>query len=338
MCPIVAAVHLEQSLQLDDLLYLVNVTEGHHNVNAMHAEQLPNDTELQSLLEKYKDCFPAELPAKLPPERNVYHTIPLKNEDPPPPRKSYRLSRPEVAELNTQVASLLEKGYIQPNNSPYGHPVLFVKRKNGNLRMCIDYKSLNQQTVKSRYPLPRIDDLFDRLQGAQVFSSIDLQSAYYQVRLKPDDVPKTAFTTPMGLYEFKVLCFGLTNDPGTFQNIMNDVLRDVIGKFVIVYLDDIVVYSKNKAEHLRHLKIVLQLLSGHQLYANLAKCKLVQPELHFLGHIVGVVLLQNGRPVAFDGKRLSPAEQNYSIGEQELLAVIHTLELWRYVAVGGELL
>ena len=180
LCPIVSAIHLESTLQQDDLLYVVNVTEGHHHCNAAQSEPVPHDTELQALLSKYKDCFPSELPAKLPPERNVYHTIPLKNNDPPPPRKSYRLSKPEVAELNSQVASLLEKGYIQPSNSPYGHPVLFVKKKNGNLRMCIDYRSLNQQTVKSRYPLPRIDDLFDRLQGAQVFSSIDLQSAYYQ--------------------------------------------------------------------------------------------------------------------------------------------------------------
>ena len=165
--------------------------------------------------------------------------------------------------------------------------MLFVKKKNGNLRMCIDYRSLNQQTVKNRYLLPRIDDLFDQLQGVQVLSSIDLQSAYYQVRLKPEDVPKTAFTTPLGLYEFRVLCFGLTNAPGTFQNIMNDVLKDVIGQFVIVYLDDIVVYSKDQVEHYRHLQIVLQLLREHELYANLAKCKFVQPELHFLGHIVG---------------------------------------------------
>ena len=162
-----------------------------------------------------------------------------------------------------------------------------MKKKNGNLRMCIDYRSLNQQTVKSRYPLPRIDDLFDQLHGAQVFSSIDLQSAYYQVRLKPEDVPKTAFTTPLGLFEFRVLCFGLTDAPGTFQNIMNDVLKDVIGKFVIVYLDDIVVFSKNQAEHYKHLEVVLSLLREHELYANLAKCKFVQPELHFLGHIVG---------------------------------------------------
>ena len=153
--------------------------------------------------------------------------------------------------------------------------------------MCIDYRSLNQQTVKSRYPLPRIDDLFDKLQGAKLFSSIDLQSAYYQVRLKPEDVPKTTFTTPLGLFEFRVLCFGLTNAPGTFQNIMNNVLKDVIGKFVIVYLDDIVVFSKDQAEHYKHLEVVLQLLREHELCANLAKCRFVQPELHFLGHIVG---------------------------------------------------
>ena len=165
--------------------------------------------------------------------------------------------------------------------------MLFVKKKNGNLRMCIDYRSLNQQTVKSRYPLPRIDDLFDQLQGANIFSSIDLQSAYYQVRLKPEDVPKTAFTTPLGLFEFRVLCFGLTNAPGTFQNIMKDVLGDVIGKFVIVYLDDIVVFSKNQAEHYKHLELVLQLLREHELYANMSRCKFAQPELHFLGHIVG---------------------------------------------------
>ena len=130
-------------------MYLVNVTEEHDHVNALQSEQLPNDSRLESLLEENKDRFPADLPAKLPPERNVYHTIPLKNNDPPPPRKSYRLSKPEVEELNTQVASLLEKGYIQPSNSPYGHPVLFVKKKNGNLHMCIDYRSLNQPTVKS---------------------------------------------------------------------------------------------------------------------------------------------------------------------------------------------
>ena len=134
----------------------------------------------------------------LPPERNTYHSIPLSDNTQPPPRKSYCLSKAETDELNKQVTSLLEKGYMQPSNSPYGHPVLFVKEATGGLRMCIDYRSLNARTVKNRYPLPRIDKLFDQLQGATIFSSIDLQSAYYQVRLKLEDVPKTAFTTPNG--------------------------------------------------------------------------------------------------------------------------------------------
>ena len=142
--------------------------------------------------------------------------------------------------------------------------------------MCIDFRGLNEQTIKNRYPLPRIDELFDKLQGATVFGSIDLQSAYNQVRLKPEDVPKTAFTTPFGLFEFKVLCFGLTNAPGTFQNIMNDVLKDVIGKFVLVHLDDIVIYSRSEEEHMLHLKIVLELLRKHKLYAKLSKCKFCQ--------------------------------------------------------------
>ena len=201
LCPIVSAMHLRDTLDDDDLIYLVNVIEGHEHVNAVQSEPIPQDAELTALLNEYRDVFPSELPAKLPPERSVYHANPLKDNADTSKRKMYRLSQHEVAELNAQVASLLEKGYIQPSSSPYGHPVLFVKKKNGNLRMCIDYRSLNEQTVKSRYPLPRIDDLFDKLQGAQIFSSIDLQSAYYQVRLKPEDVPKTAFTTPMGLFE-----------------------------------------------------------------------------------------------------------------------------------------
>ncbi len=132
--------------------------------------------------------------------------------------------------------------------------MIFVAKTDGTLRMCIDFRGLNSMTIKNRFPLLRIDDLFDQLQGAQVFSSMDLQSAYYQVRLKPEVVPKTAFTTPRGLYEYTVLCFGLTNAPGTFQAVMNDVLKEVIGKFVLVYLDDIVIYSKNAEEHVEHIR------------------------------------------------------------------------------------
>ena len=222
LCPMVNAVHLEKELQQRDQLYVVQVTEAGQSqaVNAVGSMPIPNDAPLQSLLDSFTDCFPADLPAGLPPERSVYYTIPLKNDELPPPRKSYRLSRRETAELNSQIASLLERGYIQLSNSPYGHPVPFIKKATGGLHMCIDYRALNKQTVKNRYPLPRIEDLFDQLQGAKVFSSIDLQSAYYQVRLKPEAVPKTAFTTSMGLFEFRVLCFGLTNAPGMFQNIV----------------------------------------------------------------------------------------------------------------------
>ena len=143
------------------VIYIVNVTEGHYHVKTVHSDTVPIDAKLQA--DQYKDRFPTDLPFKLPPELNIYHTIPVKNNEPPPLRKSYRLSR---RPSSTQVASLLEKGYIQPSNSPYGHPVLSVKKNNGNLRMCINYRSLNQQTVKNRYPLPCIDDLFDQLQGA----------------------------------------------------------------------------------------------------------------------------------------------------------------------------
>ena len=135
---------------------------------------------------------------------------------------------------------------------------------------AFDFRGLNKNTVKNRFPLPLIDDLFDQLQGAKVFSSLDLQSAYYQVRLKPEDVPKTTFTTPRGLFEYTVLCFGLTNAPGTFQAVMNDVLKEVIGKFVLVYLDDIVIFSKNAEEHVEHVRIVLEVLRKHKLYAKLA--------------------------------------------------------------------
>ena len=162
-----------------------------------------------------------------------------------------------MQECQRQIKMLIDKGFIRKSNSEYGSPVIFVAKKDGSKRMCIDDRALNKQTRKNRCPLRRIDDLFDQLQGATVFSSIDLQSAYHQMRLKPEDVPKTAFATPFALFEYTVLCFGLTNAPATVQSVMNDVLRDVLGKFVLVYLDDIVVFSKTEEEHLVHLEKVM---------------------------------------------------------------------------------
>ena len=197
------------------------------------------------------------------------------------------MSPAEQVEMERQVTEGLRWGIIEPSTSPYGAPCLFVTEKDGSLHMCVDYCALNKMTVKNKYPLPRIDDLLDQLHGATVFSSLDLQSGYHQTRIQDEDVEKTAFKTPMGLYQFRVLAFGLTNAPATFQNVMNDVFRHHLGKFVLVYLDDILVVSKSPEEHEHHLQVVLDLLRKHDLYAKLSKCEFSKPELQFLGHIVG---------------------------------------------------
>ena len=162
-----------------------------------------------------------------------------------------------------------------------------MQKKDGTLRMCIDYRALNKVTVKDRYPLPNIQDLIDRLHGKQIFSSLDLQSGYHQIRIADEDVPKTAFLTPMGQYQFKVLSFGLTNAPAIFQRVMNSVFAPYLGKFVLVYLDDILVMSSTPKEHIEHLRLVFETLRKHRLYAKLKKCEFNRAELKFLGHIVG---------------------------------------------------
>lgn len=157
-------------------------------------------------------------------------------------------------------------------------------KKDGSLRMCIDYRALNKLTVKNRYPLPRIDDLLDGCEGACVFSSLDLTSGYHQIRIRIEDIPKTAFRTPFGHYEWRVLSFGLTNAPATFQSVMNKVFRDVLGKFVMVYFDDILIFSKSPEEHRDHLRQALEILRKNQLYAKLSKCSFGQSSVSFLGH------------------------------------------------------
>jgi hypothetical protein len=192
----------------------------------------------------------------------------------------------ELAELKTQIIELQQKGFIRPSSSPWGAPVLFVTKKDGSMRMCIDYRSLNEVTIKNKYPLPRIDDLFDQPQGAQYFSKIDLRSGYHQLRVKEGDIQKTTFVTRYGQYEFTVMPFGLTNAPTFFMNLMNKIFMKELDKFVVVFIDDILVYSKDKEEHKHHLRVILGRLRAHQLYAKLSKCEFWQEKIAFLGHIL----------------------------------------------------
>ncbi|CAI7932408.1 unnamed protein product [Closterium sp. NIES-54] len=189
-------------------------------------------------------------------------------------------------DLRQQLDDLLEKGFIRPSTSPYAAPVLFTRKKDGDLRLCIDYRALNAITIKNKYPLPRVEELFDMLGEATVFSKLDLRSGYHQVRLAEDDISKTAFRTRYGYFEFRVLPFGLTNAPATFMGLMNNIFRLFLDRFVIVFLDDILIFSKSLEEHAQHLRIVLDTLRQHRLYAKLSKCTFTRSSIGFLGHVI----------------------------------------------------
>jgi hypothetical protein len=247
-----------------------------------------SDAQLQGILKDYNDQFRDDLPGVAGTREFIHHhTIPLEPGAVPPNQPARRLSPVEMAEAEKQVNMLLEKGLISPSSSPFGAPVVFASKPDGSLRMCIDYRALNNVTVKNRFPLPRIDDLLDNLRGAQVFSALDLTSGYWQIPMAAQDIPKTAFRTHEGLFEWNVLPFGLTNAPASFQATMNAMLKPLIGKCVLVYLDDILVYSKSAAEHERHLRAVLDLLKQHSFYCKLKKCVFNQAEVKYLGHVVG---------------------------------------------------
>ncbi|KAJ0906604.1 putative nucleotidyltransferase, Ribonuclease H [Helianthus annuus] len=237
------------------------------------------------VISEYPEVFPEELPG-LPPDRQVEFRIDIIPGAAPIARAPYRLAPTEMKELRTQLDELLTKGFIRPSSSPWGAPVLFVKKKDGSMRLCIDYRELNKVTVKNRYPLPRIDDLFDQLQGASYFSKIDLRSGYHQLRVRDEDVHKIAFRTRYGHYEFLVMPFGLTNAPAAFMDLMNRVCKPYLDKFVIVFIDDILIYSKNQADHEKHLRCILELLQREKLYAKFSKCEFWLREVQFLGHVV----------------------------------------------------
>lgn len=185
----------------------------------------------------------------------------------------YRLAPVELKELKEQLQDLLDKGLIRPSVSPWGAPVLFVKKKNGSFRICINYKELNKVTIKNKYPLTRIDDLFDQLKGVAYFSKIDLRSGYHQLRIGEEHILKSAFRTRYGHYEFRVMPFSLNNAPSMFTDLMNRIFKPYLNQFIIVFIDDILIYSSTRDDHGEHLSITLQVLREHQLYAKLSKCE-----------------------------------------------------------------
>ena len=239
--------------------------------------------ELQELLKQYQDIFPEQLPKGKPPKRTVEFEIKTEEGATPPNKPPYRLSPKEHEELQAQIDDLLAQGHIRPSTSPYGAPVLFVPKKDGRWRMCVDYRALNRQTIRDRYPLPRIDDLLDRLGKARHFTTLDLASGYHQIAVKNEDIPKTAFRTQRGQFEFVVMPFGVTNAPATFQRMMNSIFKEELDDSVLVYLDDILIFSRTLQEHIQHIRGALEKLRAAQLYARLHKCAFFQQKVEYLG-------------------------------------------------------
>jgi hypothetical protein len=277
----IGALKLISAIQATKLLrsgcsgYLACVTE----------EKLGRRIEEIPIVREFVDVFLEELPG-IPPDKEIEFTIDLLPDTAPISKAPYRMAPLELKELKDQLQELLDRGFIRPSVSPWGAPVLFVKKKDGSMRLCINYRGLNKVTIKNRYPLPRIDDLFDQLQGSQVFSKIDLRSGYHQLKIQEKDVQKTAFRTRYGHYEFLVMPFGLTNAPAAFMDMMNQIFREHVDRCVVVFIDDILIYSKSQEEHVEHLRIVLSILRKHQLFAKFKKCEFWLDNVAFLGHVV----------------------------------------------------
>ena len=250
--------------------------------SADNVAQVP--AQVAALLKEFEAVFAT--PVGLPPIKGHKHQIHLKEGAQVICQRPYRYPFYQKNEIEKIVNELLFVGSIRHSCGLFASPVLLVRKADGSWRMCIDYRALNQETIKNKYPVPVINELLEELGGAYVFSKLDLRYGYHQIIMKEEDIPKTAFRTHEGYYEFLVMPFGLTNAPSTFQSLMNAIFRPFLRKFVLVFFDDILVYSKSLSDHLGHLRLVLETLAKHQLYAKQSKCMFACDEVKYLGHLI----------------------------------------------------
>ncbi len=264
------------------LLFSSDTTDTTTTDNTPYSKQL-----LSEITAEFSDVV-GDIPPELPPRRaGVDHTIPLVDGAQPVSSSPYRTSSTNNDELKKQIDELLKAGFIRPSQSPYASPVLFVQKKDGSIRMCIDYRALNKITVPNKYPLPHPDELLERLVHAKYLTKLDLRSGYHQIRMSEADIPKTSFTTRYGSYEYLVMPFGLRNAPATFMSTMNTILKPYLDNCVIVFIDDIMIYSTTQSQHTNDVKQVFAILRKHKFYAKLSKCEFGKSQTEFLGHIVG---------------------------------------------------